>query len=176
MGLPMTRNLARSGFIVRAWNRSPEKAQSLADEPLGLCSTPAQAVDGATVLLMMLSDTDAVLEVMDGDEGALAATSEGIVWLQMSTIGLEGTQCCIELAEGLGLDPSLVLDALAGGPLDLPYRQTKGKAMIERSFAPARTTPCLARARCRRRNAPRRRRAGARPRRPSSPGPGGCGP
>jgi 3-hydroxyisobutyrate dehydrogenase len=221
MGLPMTRNLARIGFIVRAWNRSPEKAQSLAEDGVELCSSPAEAARGATVILTMLSDADAVLEVVDGEDGALAAVdAEDAVWLQMSTIGIVGTQRCAELAErhgllfadapvlgtkgpaeqgdlvilasgpeelrermapvfdvvgkrtmwvgeagagtrlkiavntwilsvvegaaetlalaeGLGLDPTLVLEAVAGGPLDLPYLQMKGKAMIERSFEPA---------------------------------------
>jgi 3-hydroxyisobutyrate dehydrogenase len=30
-----------------------------------------------------------------------------------------------------------VLDAVAGGPLDLPYLQMKGKAIIERDFEPS---------------------------------------
>ncbi|MEA2154137.1 MAG: 3-hydroxyisobutyrate dehydrogenase [Solirubrobacteraceae bacterium] len=221
MGLPMTRNLARIGFIVRAWNRSPEKAQPLAQDGVTLCETPAEAARGATAILTMLSDTGAVLDVMEGDDGVLgAAGSDDVVWLQMSTIGLEGTQRCAELAEaqgllfvdapvlgtkqpaeqgelvvlasgpgdlhdrmapvfdvvgkrtlwvgdagagtrlklavntwilsvvegaaetlalaeGLGLDPALVLDAVAGGPLDLPYLQMKGRAMIARSFDPA---------------------------------------
>jgi 3-hydroxyisobutyrate dehydrogenase len=40
----------------------------------------------------------------------------------------------IVLAEALGLDPRLFLEAIAGGPLDLAYAQAKGKAMIERDF------------------------------------------
>ncbi|MCA1689303.1 MAG: NAD-binding protein, partial [Actinobacteria bacterium] len=50
---------------------------------------------------------------------------------------VEGAAETLALAEGLGLDPRLVLEAVAGGPLDLPYLQTKGKAMIERDFAPS---------------------------------------
>ena len=45
---------------------------------------------------------------------------------------VEGAAETLALAEGLGLDPSLVLEAVAGGPLDLPYLQMKGKAMIAR--------------------------------------------
>jgi 3-hydroxyisobutyrate dehydrogenase len=41
------------------------------------------------------------------------------------------------LAEVLGLDPKLFLDTIAGGPLDLPYAQLKGKSMIERKFPPS---------------------------------------
>jgi 3-hydroxyisobutyrate dehydrogenase len=50
---------------------------------------------------------------------------------------VEGAAETLALAEGLGLDPALVLDAVAGGPLDLPYLQMKGKGMIERRFEPA---------------------------------------
>src|SRR6476660_4946358 len=91
MGLPVTRNIARIGFIVRAWNRSPEKAQSLGDDGAELCATAAKAARGATVIITMLSDADAVLDVMEGADGALATASEGTVWVQMSTIGIGGT-------------------------------------------------------------------------------------
>jgi 3-hydroxyisobutyrate dehydrogenase len=218
MGLPMARNLVRAGFEVRAWNRTPEKAQPLAEDGATICATPAQAASGTAVILTMLSDADAVLDVVQ--DGVLAGAGDDAVWLQMSTIGIAGTERCAELAgdhglrfvdapvlgtkqpaeqgdlivlasgpqdmaarlapildavgkrtmwvgeagigtrlkiavntwilsvvegaaetlalaEGLGLDPSLVLDAVEGGPLDLPYLQMKGRAMIERSFEPA---------------------------------------
>jgi 3-hydroxyisobutyrate dehydrogenase len=50
---------------------------------------------------------------------------------------VEGAAETLALAEGLDLDPQLVLDALAGGPLDLPYLQMKGRAIIERDFEPS---------------------------------------
>jgi 3-hydroxyisobutyrate dehydrogenase len=43
----------------------------------------------------------------------------------------------VALAEGLDLDPNLVFEAIEGGPLDLPYLRMKGKAMLERQFAPS---------------------------------------
>ncbi len=49
---------------------------------------------------------------------------------------VEGIAEAIALAEGLGLDPSLLFDALDGGPLDAPYARVKGTAMIERDFEP----------------------------------------
>jgi 3-hydroxyisobutyrate dehydrogenase len=49
---------------------------------------------------------------------------------------VEGTAELIALAEAAGLDPNLVLSALAGGPLDSPYLQQKGKVIIERQFDP----------------------------------------
>lgn len=38
------------------------------------------------------------------------------------------------LAEGAGLDPHLVLDALGGGPSDSPYLHVKGESMITGTF------------------------------------------
>jgi 3-hydroxyisobutyrate dehydrogenase len=218
MGFPMARNLARGGFTVRAWNRSREKAEPLTEDGAQVVDSAAEAVQGADVILTMLSAGNAVLDAM---KGALPGKpAEDAVWLQMSTIGEQGTERCIELArehglafvdapvlgtkqpaheaqlvimasgpaklqdrvapildvigqrtmwvgeagagthlkiatnswilavvegaaetlalaEGLGLDPQLVLDAVAGGPLDLPYLQMKGKAIIERDFEPS---------------------------------------
>src|SRR4051812_32084745 len=47
---------------------------------------------------------------------------------------VEGAAESLAIAEGMGLDPKLVLEAVGGGPLDLPYLQMKGGMMLERSF------------------------------------------
>jgi 3-hydroxyisobutyrate dehydrogenase len=44
---------------------------------------------------------------------------------------------CFALAEGLGLDPALLLESVQGGPLDLPYLRIKGRAITDRNFEPA---------------------------------------
>jgi 3-hydroxyisobutyrate dehydrogenase len=95
MGFPMARNIARAGIEVRAWNRSREKAEPLREDGVTVVDTPADAVQGARVVLTMLADTDAVLNAIDGALGSMAA---GTVWLQMSTIGEAGTERCMELA------------------------------------------------------------------------------
>ena len=50
---------------------------------------------------------------------------------------VEGGAETIALAEGLGLDPSLLFEAIDGGALDLPYLRLKGKAIAERNFEPS---------------------------------------
>lgn len=50
---------------------------------------------------------------------------------------VEGVAEAIALAEGLGVDPSLLFEALEGGPLDLPYLRMKGTAILERDFEPS---------------------------------------
>jgi 3-hydroxyisobutyrate dehydrogenase len=106
MGFPMARNLARAGLGVRVWNRSREKAEALAKDGAQVCDSPAGAADGASVILTMLAGTDAVLAAVDGPDGAFASlppatgsgTTDGVIWLQMSTIGEEGTERCADLA------------------------------------------------------------------------------
>ena len=41
----------------------------------------------------------------------------------------------ISLAQGLGVDPQAFLDAMSGGPLDLPYLQAKASAILGDDFA-----------------------------------------
>jgi 3-hydroxyisobutyrate dehydrogenase len=48
-----------------------------------------------------------------------------------------GTAQSIALAEGLGLDPQLFLDTIAGGAMDAPYVQLKGRAMVAGDYPPA---------------------------------------
>jgi 3-hydroxyisobutyrate dehydrogenase len=50
---------------------------------------------------------------------------------------VEGVAESLSLARELGLDPALFLESVAGGPLDSPYVQLKGKAMLEGEFAAA---------------------------------------
>jgi 3-hydroxyisobutyrate dehydrogenase len=98
MGLAMARNLARAGFTVRAWNRTAGKAAPVQEDGGVLCGSPAEAAAGAGILLTMLSDADAVLAAAGEDVVAGAA-----LWLQMSTIGLDGTARCAERAQRLGV-------------------------------------------------------------------------
>ena len=97
MGAPMARNLARAGHGVRAWNRSLEKAQALRDDGVEVPDDPAAAADGADVVMTMLSDADAVLDV-----ARRASLAEGQIWWQASTVGLDGTEACATLAQERG--------------------------------------------------------------------------
>src|SRR4051812_47301965 len=101
MGQGMARNIQKAGIAVRAWNRSRDKAAPLAEDGITVVDSPTEAVEGADVILTILSDGDAVLEVAGQ---ALPAAADDALWLQMSTIGDEATERCIELAERHGVD------------------------------------------------------------------------
>ena len=99
----MSRHIAEAGFEVRAWNRTRERAEPLAGQGLEILDTPREAASGASILITILSDADAVLETVEGSDGALAGADQATTWLQMSTIGIEGTERCVALAEENGL-------------------------------------------------------------------------
>jgi 3-hydroxyisobutyrate dehydrogenase len=95
MGAAMARNLARAGLDVRVWNRTRAKAEPLAADGARVADTPAEAVDGADAVLTMLHDGAAVLDTM---RQAARVLRPGAVWLQMSTVGVEGLVPLVELA------------------------------------------------------------------------------
>jgi len=117
MGAPMGRNLLAAGHELRVWNRTRERAEAIAGATV--CATPAQACDGAEVVVTMLADAPAVEQAMDGVE------LDGAVWAQMSTIGVEATE---RLARGAFVDAPVLgstpaaeqgtLTVLASGPFD----------------------------------------------------------
>jgi len=211
----MARSMLRAGHDVRVWNRTAARAQPLADDGATVAGTAAGAVEGAEVVLVMLWDTPAVLDVL----AAAAGSAPDAVWLQASTIGpggmaevaaaradlrlvdapvlgtkepaeqgklvalLSGAPAdvataqpaidgysarsvhagerlgaasalklvcnawvatmnaavgqSIALAEGLGLDPALFLDAMRGGASDAPYLHMKAELVGKGEFPPS---------------------------------------
>ena len=102
MGAAMVRNLLAEGLEVSAWNRSREKAEPLEEDGAEVLGSPADAARDADFLLTMLADADVVEEAVAGD--VLSALAEGGVWLQMSTVGEDGTKRLEETANEHGVD------------------------------------------------------------------------
>ncbi|MFH8805376.1 NAD(P)-dependent oxidoreductase [Streptomyces sp. NPDC017936] len=100
MGAAMARNLARAGHAVRAWNRTRAKAEPLAADGVTVTGTPAEAVRGADVVLTMLYDGRAVLDVM---RQAAEALRPGVAWVQSTTAGVEAVAELAGFAEERGL-------------------------------------------------------------------------
>ena len=96
MGLPMARNLSDSGFVVHAYNRTLDKARALESEGVQLFDDPAAAADGCPLMVTMLADGDAVLEVA---AAALGAADPPDTWIQMATIGAAAIERCEALAD-----------------------------------------------------------------------------
>lgn len=108
MGAGMGHNILAAGLALRVWNRSPDKAQPLADAGAVLATDPADAVRGADVVVTMLGDGGHVAAVMEQAAEGLAA---GQVWAQMTTAGIDQADL-LAFASGHGL---LFVDAPVSG-------------------------------------------------------------
>ena len=103
MGRGIARNAAAAEIPVHAWNRTAAKLDDLADTAgVTTFGTAREAVVDADLVVTILSDAEATIAAMSGPDGG-AAGSEGAVWVQMGTIGLEGSERCAELARDRGL-------------------------------------------------------------------------
>lgn len=69
MGAPMVRRLLAAGHRVRVWNRSPEKAQALAQAGAELAASPAEAAANTQAVFLCLTDQDAVEATVFGPQG-----------------------------------------------------------------------------------------------------------
>lgn len=74
---------------------------------------------------------------LDRDGAAAAASRLKLVlnsWVLAVTTGVAET---LSLAQGLGLDPKLFVEAISGGGLDMPYLQTKSGVILAGDYAPS---------------------------------------
>jgi 3-hydroxyisobutyrate dehydrogenase-like beta-hydroxyacid dehydrogenase len=87
MGHAMATNLAKAGHEVTVWNRTPGKVV----EGANIAPTPAAAAQGAEVVWMCVSDTDAVETVVFGHDGVEQSLTEGMIIADSSTISPAAT-------------------------------------------------------------------------------------
>jgi 3-hydroxyisobutyrate dehydrogenase-like beta-hydroxyacid dehydrogenase len=121
-----TRALERA-HLVTVWNRSKGRAADLVAKGAVEAQSPKAAVMGSDVVLVVLADDAAVLEVCLGDDGALASLGPTAVLANISTISPDTARRLAEVGpEGRVLDspvmgsPSLIAAGmgsfLIGGP------------------------------------------------------------
>ena len=82
MGHAIAERLARTGFVVTGWNRSPPAVHTAVAAGL-VASTDPAITTGADVLLLTLSDATAISEALFDDPGFVLS---GRTVLQMGTI------------------------------------------------------------------------------------------
>ena len=68
MGFPMAKNILKAGYKVRAFNRSKNKAEPLKDFGAEISNSIGELVKKSHVVITMLTNDDAVNEVIGSDE------------------------------------------------------------------------------------------------------------
>lgn len=92
MGAAMAANLARAGFPLTVWNRTPGRAGT----PLGLgaaeAATPRELAAGVDVAVICVSDTPDVEAVLFGPDGLADGLATGSLVIDCSTISPAATR------------------------------------------------------------------------------------
>ncbi len=123
MGSAFARRLLSAGMRVTAWDPIPGSAERLADAGAKIATTPEDAVRDADAVLTSVPTIASIEETMPR---ALAALRPGSIWLQMSTIGVDGTERAFALAKQLRPDVVFVDAPVSGSRV--PAEQ--GKLLI----------------------------------------------
>lgn len=86
MGLPMARNVVRSGNQVLGYNRSPDRTQELARHGGAAAASLKDLVQGSEVIITMLPDSPDVEAVVLSEGGVLTHCRPGQTLIDMSSI------------------------------------------------------------------------------------------
>jgi 3-hydroxyisobutyrate dehydrogenase len=91
MGAAMAANLARAGFPVTAWNRTPGRSSELVDLGVVMATTPADAVADADIAVICVSDTPDVEAILFGPDGVVDGARPATLIVDCSTIAPSGS-------------------------------------------------------------------------------------
>jgi 2-hydroxy-3-oxopropionate reductase len=87
MGRPMAKNLMEAGYELVVHNRSPEKAEELAEEgDATAAGSPREVAEACDIVITMLPDSPDVEAVVAGEDGVLEGIRDGALLVDMSTI------------------------------------------------------------------------------------------
>ena len=85
MGLPMAKNILKTGYSLKAFNRSQNKAEALKEFGADIATSIEDAVKDSDVIITMLTDDTAINEVM-GSPNFLENLKSSSTVIDMSSV------------------------------------------------------------------------------------------
>ncbi|WP_405059476.1 3-hydroxyisobutyrate dehydrogenase [Kribbella sp. NBC_01505] len=102
MGGPMAANLVKAGYRVTGFDPVPAARATASEAGIEVAESAAAAVAEAQVVLTMLPSGKHVLDVYQGEDGLLAATPSGALFVDCSTIAVADARAAAELVVASG--------------------------------------------------------------------------
>lgn len=112
MGLPMSRNVLKAGFPLTVWARRPESAEAIRSEGAGWAESPADLAQESDIVILIVTNSPDVQELVTGPRGVLEGAREGTVVVDMSTIAPSVSRSLYALCKERGIG---FLDAPVSG-------------------------------------------------------------
>ena len=123
MGAALAERLIDTGHAVTVWNRSPGKATRLVERGAREAGSPQDAVSGAQVAILLLSN-DAAVKAVALEGGVVGSLDKGTVLVDMSTVSPDTSR-----AVGANTPGGRFVDApVLGGPG--VFAQGKAKLLL----------------------------------------------
>ncbi|MEO6686605.1 MAG: NAD(P)-dependent oxidoreductase [Dyadobacter sp.] len=123
MGIPMSVQLIKAGFPVTVFNRSKDKAQELEEIGAEIASTPAELIQKTDVIIIMVSDDNAIDAIFKGERGLLTGGASDKIIINMSTVSPEISR---EVADLCAKQGNKYLDAPVSGSV----KQAEGGQLV----------------------------------------------
>ena len=104
MGYPMAGHLAKADFDVTVYNRTTKKAEAWVKEHGGAsAATPANAADGADIIITCVGNDNDLRSIMLGDDGVLAGAGKGGLIIDHTTASAIVAREIAEAADDKGV-------------------------------------------------------------------------
>jgi 3-hydroxyisobutyrate dehydrogenase-like beta-hydroxyacid dehydrogenase len=126
MGGGIVRRLLDGGHTVTVWNRTAEKAAPLLEAGARWADSPREVAERSEITFTMVTNTAAVVAVVEGPDGILAGLAPGTVYVDMSTASPANTR---ELAEKVAAVGAHMVDAPVSGSV-ITLEQGKLSIMV----------------------------------------------
>jgi 2-hydroxy-3-oxopropionate reductase len=112
MGRSMAQNLLKAGFQVAVYNRSKPPVDLLVSKGASAAPSPNAVAERSDVVITMVTDSEAVEDVVLGKGGVIEGAREGLVLIDMSTISPSATR---SVSAALAAKRTKMLDAPVSG-------------------------------------------------------------
>jgi len=112
MGRPMAGHLLRGGHPLTVYNRTRSKTAELEAQGAAVAESPAEVAARSEIVIIMVSDTPDVRQVVEGPRGVIEGVRRGSVVVDMSTISPRAERA---LDEALRARGAALVDAPVSG-------------------------------------------------------------
>ena len=112
MGGRVTKRLLDAGHTVTGYNRTKSKAQWLLNAGMQWADSPRAVAEAADVIFTMVTNTNALHEVLSGSDGILDGLGPGKIYIDMSTVSPHASR---KLAERVASKGARMLDVPVSG-------------------------------------------------------------
>lgn len=112
MGLPMAKNLIKSGFDLLVFNRTPSRTKEIEQLGARVAFSPKEIAQNSDVVITIVTDSKDVEDVVLGQDGVIHGAWSGMTLIDMSTISPSVTRTVAGKLQECGAD---MLDAPVSG-------------------------------------------------------------